>query len=67
MAAQNLAVYLDFIGRPSDAKVTMQNAMRLDPHYYYAGIFRETLGYALYNLGQYSEALVEFASLNRKP
>jgi len=67
MAAQNLAVYLDFIGRSSDAKVTMQNAMRLDPHYYYGGIFRETLGYALYNLGQYGEALVEFGSLNPKP
>ena len=65
MAAQNLAVYLDFIGRFSEAKALVQQAMRLDPYHF--GSLRETLGYSLYALGQYEEAIVELRKIDPLP
>jgi adenylate cyclase len=65
MAAHNMAVYLDFVGRPSEATTLVRKAMRLDPHHWV--VLHEILGYALYSLGQYEEALAEFLSLDPLP
>jgi TolB-like protein/Tfp pilus assembly protein PilF len=65
VAAQNMAVYLEFVGRPSEAKTLVRKAMRLDP--YHSVVLRELLGYALYALGQYEEALAELRSFDPLP
>ena len=64
-AAQNMAVYLEFVGRPSEARILVRKAMRLDPYHWV--LHRETLGYALYALGQYEEALAELMSFDPLP
>jgi adenylate cyclase len=60
MAVINWAIYLDFIGKPSESLAWARKAMLLDTHYPY----REALGIALYALGRYEEALVEFWGLD---
>ena len=60
MAVINWAVYLDFIGEPSESLAWSRKAAQLDKHYLYS----ETLGVALYSLKRYEEALIEFRSLD---
>jgi adenylate cyclase len=60
MAVINWAVYLDFIGEPSESLAWSRKAVLLDKHYLYS----ETLGIALYSLERYEEALIEFRSLD---
>jgi len=60
MAVVNWAIYLDFVGKPSESLAWARKAILLDTHYPY----RETLGVALYSLGRYEEALVEFRGLD---
>jgi TolB-like protein/class 3 adenylate cyclase/Tfp pilus assembly protein PilF len=59
MAVINWAVYLDFIGEPSESLAWSKKAALLDRHYLYG----EVLGRALYALERYEEALIEFRSL----
>jgi TolB-like protein/tetratricopeptide (TPR) repeat protein len=65
-AVGNKAFFLTLTGRPLDAKLLVEKAMRLD-RYQPAELRRETLGYSLYNLGQYEEALAEFRGIDPKP
>ena len=60
MAVINWAIYLDFIGKPSESLAWARKAMLLDTHYPY----REAMGVALYALGRYEEAVVEFRGLD---
>jgi adenylate cyclase len=60
MAIINWAVYLDFIGEPSESLSLSRKATLLDRHY----LYRETLGIALYSLERYEEALIEFRGLD---
>jgi TolB-like protein len=60
MAVINWAVYLDFIGEPSESLAWSRKAAQLDKHYLYS----ETLGIALYSLERYEEALIEFRGLD---
>jgi TolB-like protein/Tfp pilus assembly protein PilF len=65
MANQNMAVCMDFLGRFDDAKALANKAMHIDPYYWVS--CRETLGYVLYNLGEYEGALAAFRSLDPMP
>jgi tetratricopeptide (TPR) repeat protein len=63
-AAHFMGLYLDMIGRPIEAISWLQKAIRLDPLSHQ--VYRETLGYALYSLERFQEALAEFRSLEHK-
>ena len=65
-AIMNKSIYLQYTGRHLDAKSVLQKAMRLD-RYQPFGVFDQTLGYPLYNLGQYEEALAAFRNVDPKP
>jgi len=63
-AAHFMGLYLDMIGRSIEAISWLQKAIRLDPFSHQ--VYRETLGYSLYSLDRFQEALVEFRSLEHQ-
>src|SRR5689334_795058 len=60
MAVINWAVYLDFIGEPSESLAWSRKATLLDRRYLYS----EVIGRGLYALERYEEALIEFRGLD---
>jgi adenylate cyclase len=67
MVMHNMAVYLEFIGKPSESIEWSKKSMLLDPLVPHLSLnSRETVGMALYSLGQYGEALKAFLSLDEQ-
>ena len=64
-SVHNLAVYLNYVGKHSEANACLQRALQLDPNY--SDNHRLLLGYELYSLGRYEEALAELRSTDARP